>query len=742
MSEQALLEQAKVCLEEGEYETAIALLEQCIEENPEELTYYWYLGLAYLLQKQEDNAHETWLLGITQSLGSKQENVEKLLIKVLDEWVNYYELKDNNELSLVIREQIHELEPDRLENQLCLIEIACQLRRFSSDYLVYLGTVDSLEKFNHKISNQNQLLSAALSILSFPTALSLDFLAVSIPHLTTVDWLNPVMNFANHAAYDKKMFSYAIDIANICLEFVPNNFYILNDLLKYYGLKKDQPKILSTARQIQNLLNLNLNLKDIDNISLSFGCYLLSRLVSSFLTGNDWSEVNKIHEQFQAYLDNLLEQNNVVLDDFLSGRFWALGFPLLYLADEPQQVRRYLNQTAQIFQEYIIRRNIYSSLDCSESVNSSLISGQPLRKIGYIAHTLRRHSVGWLCRWLFKYHDRSQYEIYVYLIGQPTDVLTEQWIYPNVDFYYHFDREIDTIVEQIRRDQIQILVDLDVLTHNITAQVLAHKPASVQVSWLGSDASGLPAVDYFVVDPYVVPKDAQDYYQEKLWHLPNTYLAVDGFEIGSPTLNRDSFGIGAETVVYLSVQNKIKSNPRILRLQLQIIQAVPNSLFLIKGGSDNELIHEMIAQLAEEVDLDMQRVRFLPQDVDEMTHRANLGVVDVVLDTYPYNGATTTLETLWMGIPLVTKVGEQFAARNSYTFMTNAGLTQGIAWTDEEYVDWGIRLGKNENLRSQINWKLRQSRKTAPLWNAKQFTREMEQAYQQMWLKYLDSYLI
>ena len=107
MSEQALLEQAKVCLEEGEYETAIALLEQCIEENPEELTYYWYLGLAYLLQKQEDNAHETWLRGITQSLGSKQENVEKLLIKVLDEWVNYYELKDNNELSLVIREQIH-----------------------------------------------------------------------------------------------------------------------------------------------------------------------------------------------------------------------------------------------------------------------------------------------------------------------------------------------------------------------------------------------------------------------------------------------------------------------------------------------------------------------------------------------------------------------------------------------------------------------------------------------------------
>jgi predicted O-linked N-acetylglucosamine transferase (SPINDLY family) len=86
-----------------------------------------------------------------------------------------------------------------------------------------------------------------------------------------------------------------------------------------------------------------------------------------------------------------------------------------------------------------------------------------------------------------------------------------------------------------------------------------------------------------------------------------------------------------------------------------------------------------------------------------------------------------------MEIPLVTKVGEQFAARNSYTFMMNAGISEGIAWTDEEYVEWGIKLGKDENLRAKIAWKLRQSKKTSPLWNAKQFTLEMEKAYRQMW---------
>jgi predicted O-linked N-acetylglucosamine transferase (SPINDLY family) len=91
-----------------------------------------------------------------------------------------------------------------------------------------------------------------------------------------------------------------------------------------------------------------------------------------------------------------------------------------------------------------------------------------------------------------------------------------------------------------------------------------------------------------------------------------------------------------------------------------------------------------------------------------------------------------------MGIPLVTRVGEQFSARNSYTFMINAGITEGIAWTDEEYVEWGVRLGKDEALRQLIHWKLKASRQTSPLWNAKQFTHNMEQAYQQMWAKYCE----
>jgi predicted O-linked N-acetylglucosamine transferase (SPINDLY family) len=159
---------------------------------------------------------------------------------------------------------------------------------------------------------------------------------------------------------------------------------------------------------------------------------------------------------------------------------------------------------------------------------------------------------------------------------------------------------------------------------------------------------------------------------------------------------------------------------------------------LIKGFKKQDIVTEFFIQLAKEEGVNPDRLKFLSGVPTSAIHRANLAIADIILDTFPYNGATTTLETLWMGIPMVTRVGQQFASRNSYTMMMNAGITEGIAWTDEEYVEWGIRLGTDEALRQQIAWKLRKSRQTAPLWNGKQFTREMEKAYQQMWQIYLE----
>ena len=149
-------------------------------------------------------------------------------------------------------------------------------------------------------------------------------------------------------------------------------------------------------------------------------------------------------------------------------------------------------------------------------------------------------------------------------------------------------------------------------------------------------------------------------------------------------------------------------------------------------------MREFFLEIAREENVSGDRLRFLQNVPSEAVHRANLMLADVVLDTYPYNGATTTLETLWQCIPIVTQVGEQFAARNSYTMLVNAGIEEGIARSREEYIAWGIRFGIEEELRREVCQKLKRARNTALLWDGKQFTRDLEDAYTQMWRIYLE----
>ena len=197
--------------------------------------------------------------------------------------------------------------------------------------------------------------------------------------------------------------------------------------------------------------------------------------------------------------------------------------------------------------------------------------------------------------------------------------------------------KIEQITAQIRQDKLDILVDLDSLTNNTTYLVMALKPAPIQVTWLGLDASGIPAIDYFIADNYVLPENGQEIYSEQIIRLPNSYLSVDGFEVGVPTRRRTDLNIPDDAIIYLTVQSGLKRTLNMICLQLQIIQQVPNSFLLIKGFADKETIRELFIKSAEELGISQDRLRFLPNDFNEETHRANLGIADIVLDTYPYS---------------------------------------------------------------------------------------------------------
>ena len=515
----------------------------------------------------------------------------------------------------------------------------------------------------------------------------------------------------------------ANSILGAAVDLEPENIDLLRESARFLLFEDKHSDCIDVANTYLKLAN---NLYD-----KLFGYSIIQSAIMK--DGFDWENIFMIANQQIELIQSLVIKNSDNLNSTDTNRLFCTSFFLSYISDNPVKNRTIQNQLSQL-----LSKVCEVSLENLPVKSSSNHEVRPL-KIGYISTCLRRHSVGWLARWIFEHHDREKFKIYAYLLLDRPDIdSVRDRIITHCDQAYRMGTDAKAITKQIKDDEIDILVDLDSITSDLTCQIMVAKPAPIQITWLGWDASGIPAIDYFIADPYVLPDNAQDYYSEKIWRLPNTYIAVDGFEVLFPTIHRSQFDIPEDSIVYLSSQGGNKRHPNTVRLQIQILKFVPNSYLFIKGSSDGEGLRQFFGNIANQEGVSSDRLRFLPRANTEAEHRANLDIADVILDTYPYSGATTTMETLWMCIPMVTRVGQQFASRNSYTMMMNAGITEGIAWNDQEYIDWGIRLGTDENLRKQVFWKLKESRKTSPLWNAEQFTKDMESAYTQMWEIYSD----
>jgi predicted O-linked N-acetylglucosamine transferase (SPINDLY family) len=725
-----LQQQATAHLIEGQYHQAAVLYEQMVEDDPDEKSHYWYLGLSQLLLGHETEAQLVWAMALTEADPTEAEAWTAELIQILQTEAQRQVEQGNPLTAWAIRQHIHELNPTDLNNLLHSLQL-CLNDRFTDEALANSGVIELLQTTTSLEVAEAQLLLVLQQVLEkddrYPA--TLEFAQACSVHIqdqqATIDLL---LKHAEHLGYIVKDYSLGCRYAEICLSLNHTHGKVLAFLAYFYVLDRNYERAIELARRCYELCQ---TLPE----KIAGTALVLRNLLNA---GGNWQEATELFEQQQALLNTWLQAYSAETEQPLSfSHLTAAFFYFPYFGDQPQALRLLQNQIAQRCQQNLedqlrqisgddYRQEIYPP-------RSRLPALKKLR-IAYLSGHLRRHSIGWLARWLLQHYDRDRFEVYTYFMQQSqVSPFGQQWYVDPATRAGCFNGDALGIAQSIHEAEIDILIDLDSMSSDQSCSVMALKPAPIQVTWLGLDASGVPAIDYYIADPYVLPEVAQDYYAEKIWRLPQTYIAVDGFEVGTPSLRRDLLDIPQDAVIYFSAQTAFKRHPDLVRLQFQILKAVPNSYFLLKGIGDETAVKAFFEQIAIETGVPLDRLRFLPIESYEEVHRANLAIADVVLDTFPYNGATTTLETLWMGIPLVTKVGQQFAARNSYTMMINAGITEGIAWTDEEYLEWGTRLGQDAGLRQQISWKLQQSRHTAPLWNGKQFTREMEKAYEQMW---------
>ena len=709
--------------------------EKNITENPHEVTNYWYLGLALLLEGREEEAQITWMTPFLE-FGEQESSLWlEQLTEILLTSAQEQEAMFNHKLAWVIRQHIREFAPDDINNilQISNLNINLNIEDIETSINQLIEVISPLRE--RAIFDENLLVQLIEKLVSSDAISSLQLVdklvEEFITHLSTSETIVDLLIGKAEVFYSFSQYHISIYFAKLALRLEPNNLDCIRKVIS--PLQRLGGDFIKESIDWANKY-LEIAREPTDQIIGNH--YLLEALLTSC---GSWEK------SVEAYQEYKLSVSKIVSSKTESERLipiLPIGSYFLYMEDNPSENRLIRNGLAGLCQQVVWKsfpENINTYQQRFNSVRPAL-SERPLR-IGYLSECFRTHSVGFLAWWLLKYHNRQEFDIYLYSLKENVND-PQQQAYKNEfgDRYHQQCRSQVGMADKINEDEIDILIDLDSLTSYACCAILALKPAPIQVSWLGYDGTGFPTVDYFIADNYVLPESAQDYYTEKIWRLPENYIGIDGFTVGTPTISRQSLDIPDDGIIYFSSQTGLKRNPQNIRLQLQIIKQVPNSYFLLKSHRTNyQDLQDFIAPIAEEEGVDLKYLRFLPSADTDMEHRANLVIADVVLDTYPYNGATTTLETLWMGIPIVTRVGEQFAARNSYTMMMNVGVTEGLAWSDQEYVDWGVKLGKDEKLRQEIVWKLKKSRQTSPLWNGKKFARKMENAYQQMWQKYIDS---
>ena len=736
---------------EGNFDRSQDLLNTYLQQDDSTHLSHWYQGLAYLLQGQEEEAQGTWFAALMEVSEEDVEAATTELCQVLEDAAKMKVLTKDYQDAWLIRQYLGEIAPDYFNNLFALLELDNRLGledTLETHGQAILSHLEGAESFNA------EPLFLAYSLVIFEAYEPLKNLLSGesyLDHLVNFALQNPLeMDTLKQAFYE--FIDRSLGSSDRCLEmadtlefFGEKDFKTLSFLITFYHKKQQYDRAIDLSEQFVAAAEL---LED-----QVAGYYFL--IQSLLKAGAYFDRVITAHETYLGYIKTLL--NETPIKDYnLSQNLIILPSFLGYLQDHPVENNRWKKTIADCYVQMVQQEffpilaalplekseqekpkkvlETSESLELPETIAPASNDPVPIKlRIGYISECLRRHSIGYLVRDLFQYHDRSKFEIFAYTFQHTDDLIQKEILSYKQDLKIIENTDPVFVYNLIQSDRIDILIDLDSLTSKTICRVLALKPAPIQVSWLGYDTAELPTIDYVFADPYILPEQAQSYYREKIWHLPRTYVATNGFEVGVPTLRREMLGIPRDAIVYFSAQTGYKRNPANIRSQLEILKAVPNSYFLIKGFyCDLNALQNFFQDLVDQVGVEYDRLRFLDTVKAEETHRANLNLADIVLDTYPYTGATTTLESLWLGIPVVTLVGQQFSARSSYTALMNLGITIGLAWTVEEYVEWGICLGKDEQLRQQVSLQLHHSQKNAPLWQAKPFTQALEFACESM----------
>jgi protein O-GlcNAc transferase len=354
-------------------------------------------------------------------------------------------------------------------------------------------------------------------------------------------------------------------------------------------------------------------------------------------------------------------------------------------------------------------------------------------RIGYVSPDFRAHALQQFLVPLFEHHDQSAHEIFLYSSVDRPDELTE-WYRAFAGDHFRDVRRLDDMqaTEIIRGDRIDILVDLALHSTGGRLRIFACRPAPVQISWLGyPGTTGLDTIDYRITDPFVDPPGTDlSVYSEKSVHLPDTLWCYSPLTAEPAVTALPALSAGFVTFGCLNAFRKLHDG--VFRLWSRVMREVPGSRMVLTG---EEYAGDRLRQLFAREGVHADRLDFAER-TSRRSYLERYRQIDVGLDSFPYGGATTTLDAAWMGVPVVTLTGPRALQRAGVCVASNLGLAELVASNEDEFVQKAAMLAADLGRLSELRSGLRSRLQGSPLGDESRFVRNLEAVYRTAWRHY------
>jgi predicted O-linked N-acetylglucosamine transferase (SPINDLY family) len=357
-------------------------------------------------------------------------------------------------------------------------------------------------------------------------------------------------------------------------------------------------------------------------------------------------------------------------------------------------------------------------------------------RLGYVSFDFSNMTNVCFLEQVFSCHDRNAFELCLYNNTAEENVWSNR-LRTHATLWRNLAELGDEAAAQvICEDGIDILVDLSGHLSKNRLRTFARKPAPVQATWLSYPATtGLDAIDYRITDPYCDPPgDSDRFYTEKLYRLPRTYWCYQppfAYPVTTSPLSKNDY------LTFGSFNLFAKINDDVIATWARILNEMLQTRLLILTVPPGDTTEELRRRFAQH-GVDNERVMIEARLTPDQFHRA-FSQVDIALDPFPCNGATTTLDTLWNGVPVVTLAGHSCVSRAGVSMLSNVGLQELIAGSTSEYVEIAVRLAKDPTYLEQLRRELRVRLQASPMMDTPRFTAELEAAYRNMWRAWCSS---